>query len=150
MTANFRELLQQAVAIEARMAEFYGTMAAQAATPETSEILKILAGEENEHRVLLETYLDIGIFPKIPKISASDLEPALQAVGAITQDTAPADALAFAVRSEDCQHKFYEKLSQEYPGGLVQNFLKRLADMELVHKERAEKLQRWFSRGREQ
>jgi rubrerythrin len=147
MTANFRELLQKAIAIEAKMAEFYGTLAAQATTPETSEILKILAGEENEHRVLLENYLEIGIFPQVPKVSESDLEPTLKVVGAITQDTAPADALACALRSEECQHKFYEKLSQEYPSGLVQNFLKRMADMELVHKERVEKLQRWFSRG---
>jgi rubrerythrin len=147
MTANFRELLQKAIAIEAKMTEFYCTMAAKATTPETQDILKILAGEENEHRVLLETYADIGIFPKIPKISESDLEPTLKVVGAITQDTAPADALAFALRSEECQHKFYEKLSREYPRGLVQNFLKRMADMELVHKERVEKLQRWFSRG---
>lgn len=142
MTANFRELLEKAIAIEARMAEFYGTMAEKATNPEHREILKILAGEENEHRVLLETYLDIGIFPKFPKISESDLDPAVKVVGSITKDTAPTDALAFAIRSGEYQHKFYEKLSLEYPSGLVQNFLKRIADMELIHKKRLEKLLR--------
>ena len=46
------------------MAEFYGTMATKATTPETREIFKILAGEEEEHRVLLEAYLEKGEFPQ--------------------------------------------------------------------------------------
>jgi len=149
MTANFRELIQKAIAIEARMAEFYGAMAEKATTPETREILKILAGEETEHRTLLTTYLEQGQFPRVPRINEADLEPTLTVVGAITKDTAPGDALAFAIRSEEYQHRFYEKLAQDYPPGLTQNFLKRLADMELVHKERVEKLHRWFSRSQE-
>jgi rubrerythrin len=149
MTANFRELIQKAIAIEARMAEFYGAMATKATTPETREILKILAGEEEEHRALLVTYLEQGQFPRVPRINEADLEPTLKVVGSINQDTAPGDALAFAIRSEEYQHRFYEKLAQDYPPGLTQNFLKRLADMELVHKERVEKLLRWYSRTQE-
>ena len=42
MTANFHELLQKAIAIEARMAEFYDAMAKKATIPETREIFKIL------------------------------------------------------------------------------------------------------------
>jgi rubrerythrin len=142
MTANFRELLEKAIAIEARMAEFYGAMAEKATNPEHREILKILVGEENEHRFSLGNYLEIGIFPQTPKIRESDLDDTLKVVGSITPEMAPTDALAFAIRSEECQHKFYEKLSMEYPSGLVHNFLKRMADMELVHKERVEKLLR--------
>ncbi|MDP2047118.1 MAG: ferritin family protein, partial [Deltaproteobacteria bacterium] len=70
-------------------------------------------------------------------------------VTSITPDMAPTDALAFAIRSEEYQHRFYKKLAQEYPPGWTQNFLKRLADMELVHKEKVEKLHRWFSRFQE-
>ncbi len=91
-----------------------------------------------------------GEFPQIPRIDESDLEPTLKVVASITPDMAPAEALAFAIRSEDFQHRFYQKLSQEYPPGLTQNFLKRLADMELVHKEKVEKLHRWFSRVQDQ
>jgi rubrerythrin len=146
MHADFRGLIRTAIAIEAKMAEFYGKMATKATTPETREILRILAGEEEEHRVLLENYLEKGVFPQVPQIGAADLEPTLKVVGSITPDMAPADALAFAIRSEEFQHRFYKKLSLEYPPGWAQNVLQRLADMELVHKEKVEKLHRWFSR----
>jgi rubrerythrin len=150
MYADFRDLIRTAITIEAKMAEFYGKMATKATTPETREILRILAGEEEEHRVLLENYLKKGVFPQVPQIGAADLEPTLKVVGSITPDMAPADALAFAIRSEEYQHRFYKKLSLEYPPGWTQNVLQRLADMELVHKEKVEKLHRWFARLPEQ
>ena len=150
MSANFRELIQKAIAIEAKMAEFYGKMAGEATNPEAREVFKILAGEEEEHRVLLENYEKQGEFPQLPSIGESDLEPTIQVVTSITPDMAPVDALAFAIRSEEYQHRFYKKLAQDYPPGWTQNFLKRLSDMELVHKEKVEKLHRWFSRFQEQ
>jgi rubrerythrin len=150
MNANFRELIKKAMAIETKMAEFYGKMAEEATNPEAREVFKILAGEEEEHRVLLENYLERGEFPKIPQIGTIDLEPTLKAVTSITSHMAPSDALAFAIRSEEYQHRFYKKLAQEYPPGWTQNFLKRLADMELIHKEKVEKLHRWFSRFQKQ
>lgn len=150
MNATFRNLIQKAIAIEAKMAEFYEKMATEATTLETREVFNILAGEEEEHRVLLENYLKKGEFPQMPQIGEVDLEPTLKMVNSITKDMAPTDALAFAIRSEEYQHRFYKKLAQEYPPGWTQNFLKRLADMELVHKEKVEKLHRWFSRFQEQ
>jgi rubrerythrin len=146
MSTNFRDLIQKAIAIEAKMAEFYGSMTTKATTPETREIFKILAGEEEEHRVLLENYLEKGEFPQIPKINAADLEPTVKMVASITPDITPTDALAFAIRSEEYQHRFYKKLAQDYPPGWTQKFLERMADMELVHKDKVEKLHRWFSR----
>ena len=146
MNVNFRELIQKAIAIEAKIAEYYGKMAEEATNPEAREVFKILAGEEEEHRDLLKNYAKKGEFPQVPKIGAVDLEPTLEAVSSITPDMAPADALAFAIRSEEYQHRFYKKLAQEYPPGWTQKFLKRLADMELVHKAQVEKLHRWFSR----
>ncbi len=150
MNGDFRDLIQKAMGIESKMAEFYEKMATQATTPETREVFKILAGEEEEHRVLLENYLEKGAFPQISPVGEADLEPTLKVVASITDDMAPLDALAFAIRSEEYQHQFYKKLSLSYPPGWTQNFLKRLADMELVHKEKVEKLHRWFSRLQEQ
>jgi rubrerythrin len=46
MGETFRNLLGKAIAIEAKMAEFYERMAAKATTSETREIFEILAGEE--------------------------------------------------------------------------------------------------------
>ena len=150
MNVNFRELIQKAMAIEVKMAAYYGKMAEKATTSEAREVFKLLADEEEEHRALLENYLERGEFPKIPQIGVDDLEPTLEVASSITPDMAPTDALAFAIRSEESQHRFYKKLAQEYPPGWTQNFLKRLADMELVHKEKVEKLHRWFSRFQEQ
>jgi rubrerythrin len=98
----------------------------------------------------LANYLEKGEFPPIPSIGEADLEPTEKVVAAITRDMSPIDALAFAIRSEGYQHRFYKKLSLAYPPGWTQNFLKRLADMELVHQEKVEKLHRWFSRLPEQ
>lgn len=146
MHPDFRTLIQKAIAIEAKMAEFYGKMSEETPNPEVREVFAILAGEEEEHRALLENYAEKGEFPQIPPIREFDLEPTLKVVTAITPDMAPLDALAFAIRSEEYQHRFYKKLSLAYPPGWTQNFLKRLADMELVHKEKVKKLHRWFSR----
>jgi rubrerythrin len=150
MGATFRNLIQQAMAIESKMADFYENMATKATTPETREVFKILAGEEKEHRVFLENYLERGEFPPIPSVGEADLEPTLKVVASITPDMAPTDALAFAIRSEGYQHRFYKKLSLAYPPGWAQTLLNRLADMELVHQEKVEKLHRWFSRLQEQ
>jgi len=150
MGVNFRELIQKAMAIEVKMAAYYGKMAEKATTSEAREVFKLLADEEEEHRALLENYAKKGEFPQLPKIGESDLEPTLKTISSFTPDMAPADALALAIRSEEYQHRFYKKLAQEYPPGWTQNFLKRLADMELVHKEKVEKLHRWFSRFQEQ
>lgn len=146
MSTNFRDLIKKAIAIETKMPEFYGTMTTKATTPETRKIFKILASKEEEHRALLEAYLGKGDFPKIPKIKEADLEPTSKMVASITPDMTPTDALEFAIRSEDYQHRFYKKLAVKYPPGWTQKFLERMADMELVHKERVEKLHRWFSR----
>ena len=80
MSANFRELIQKAIAIEAKMAEFYGKMAEEATNPEAREVFKILAGEEEEHRALLENYAKKGEFPQLPRIGESDLEPTFKVV----------------------------------------------------------------------
>ena len=146
MHPDFRSLIQKAVTIEAKMAEFYGKMAKETTNPEAREVFEILAGEEEEHRALLENYSEKGEFPQIPQIGEFDLEPTLKVVASFTPDMAPTDALAFAIRSEEYQHKFYKKLSLAYPPGWTQNFLKRLAEMELVHKEKVERLHSWFSR----
>ena len=146
MSTHLCGLIQKTIAIEAKMAEFYGTMTTEATTPETREVFKILAGEEEEHRVLLENYLEKGEFPQISHVKEADLEPTLKVVASITPDMEPVDALAFAIRSEEYQHRFYTKMALDYPPGWTQNFLQRMADMELVHEERVEKLQRWFSR----
>jgi rubrerythrin len=150
MNGNFRDLIQTAMGIESKMAEFYGKMATQATTPETREVFQILAGEEEEHRVLLAKYLEKGVFPDIASVGAADLEPTLKVVASITKDIGPLDALAFAIRSEAYQHQFYKKLALSYPPGWTQTFLTRLADMELVHKEKVEKLHRWLARGSKQ
>lgn len=115
MSTHFRDLVQKAIAIEAKMAAFYGTMVTKATTPETQEISKILAGEEEEHPILLEAYLEKGVFPKIPTINAADLEPTVKMVASITTDITPTDALAFAIRSEEYQHRFYKKLAGIIP-----------------------------------
>ena len=133
MSASFRDLIQKAMAIEVKMAAYYGKMAEEATTSETREVFKILADEEEEHRALLENYAKKGEFPQVPRIGESDLEPTLKMVASITPDMAPTDALAFAIRSEELQHRFYQKLAQEYPPGWTQNFLKRLAAVSYTH-----------------
>ena len=150
MSDNFRELIQKAIAIEAKMAEFYGKMAEEATTRKPARFSKSWPAKKKNTEPHWKTMRRKVNFPKFPRIGESDLEPTLKVVGSITPDMAPADALAFAIRSEEYQHRFYKKLAQEYPPGLTQNFLKRLADMELVHKEKVEKLHRWFSRFQEQ
>ena len=77
---------------------FWLVSRAEAAQTVAARCFKILAGEEEEHRALLENYAKKGEFPQVPRIGESDLEPTLKAVTSITPDMAPADALAFAIR----------------------------------------------------
>jgi len=68
MHPDFRSLIQKAITIEAKMAEFYGKMAKETTNREAREVFEILAGEEEEHRALLENYSEKGEFPQIPQI----------------------------------------------------------------------------------
>lgn len=102
MAANFRELIKKAITIETKMADFYRSMVTKAKDSETREIFKILTEEEEEeHRALLKTYLEQGVFPRVTHITEADLEPTLKMVASISQDTTASDALAFAIRSEE-------------------------------------------------
>ena len=144
--AHFRDLIVKAIAIEDKMAQFYGRMATQATSPETREVLLILAREEEEHRALLEKYLRLGVLPRHDILGTFNLEPVTKVVASITADISSVDALAFAIRSEEYQHRFYQKLSLAYPPGEIQDFLQKMAEVELAHKEKVERLQRWFLR----
>ncbi len=86
MNGDFRNLIKKAIGIESKMADFYGKMATQATTPETREVFKILAGEEEEHRVLLANYLEEGTFPQVSPVGEADLAPTLKVVASITDE----------------------------------------------------------------
>ena len=63
------------------MAAVYGNMATKATTLEApARFSKILAGEEEEHRILLENYLERGQLPRLPQIGEGNLEPTLKMV----------------------------------------------------------------------
>lgn len=145
MYAKFLEIVQQAIDIEEKMHQFYLKMASKVKDKQTQEAFQGLAEEEKEHKVLLEDYLKKGVFPPIAGIKDADLE-APQGLPPITEEMPATDALTFAIRSEEFQHQFYKKLALSYPPGEIRGFLKKMAAIELTHKERIETIQGWMSR----
>ena len=58
----------------------------------------------------------------------------------ISPDLSPKEALIIAAKREEGAYRFYQALASLQPPGEVQDFLNRMAEVELQHKEKVEYL----------
>ncbi len=136
---TMRTIIERAIANEEAAEAFYQRAASAVSRPDTKEILLELAGDEREHRRLLEEFRSGA-----RSLPSEHAEPSslVESLGTpeITPDMAPADAFVLAARKEKLAVEFYENWAALYAEGPERELLKGLADVERRHQARVEGL----------
>lgn len=135
-------VLEMAIAQEVSANRFYAELASKVRDEATHETLEFLASEEARHRDFLEAYRRGDVPEGALGLGQVIDGHVLEALGAPSwsQDWRPEDAFLAAAGQEKLAHEFYQRLAQAHPEGEVKDLLLRLAQEELVHKEKMEYL----------
>lgn len=137
--AEFREVIQRAIANEETSERFYRKAAAASRVPETRAVLEGLARDEQGHKQALLEFLEgKRAFASAPAAATSVLESF--GTPELTPDMTPADAFLLAARKEKMAAELYENWAQLYPAGPDRDLLLGLANVERRHKAHVEQL----------
>ncbi len=139
MTTELRALIEYAITQEELSHEFYRRMADLVSHQDTKETLQFLAKEELDHKAFLQRCLTPTGCSLAGQAQDTHLAEILQ-TPAITDDLTPQEALVIAAKREDGAYRFYQRLASLQPPGEARDFLERMAQMELGHKEKVEYL----------
>jgi len=139
MDVELKALIEHAIAQEELSHEFYKRLAQVVSHQDTKETLEFLAKEELEHKAFLQSCLTPGGCPLVGQPRDTHLAEIFQ-TPAITEDLSPKEALLIAMKREEGSYRFYERLAWMQPPGEAKDFLTKMAQMELGHKEKAEYL----------
>ena len=121
--------------------EFYGQAARKVADPNVKEIFLKLARDEQKHFELLEQFRANP--EKIMKICppAADWKIAeSESLPTLSTDMKPKDAIALAMKKEQQAVDFYRSLSAASTTADIRSMFDNLANMELTHKHRLERI----------
>ncbi|MFA5109963.1 MAG: ferritin family protein [Desulfobaccales bacterium] len=139
MSAELEAIIKSAIAQEELSHEFYQRLAGLVSHAETKDTLKFLAQEELEHKAFLQSCFT----PQGCKLAGAAQNVHLAemlAAPAITDDLSPKEALVIAMKREEGSYRFYQTLAELQPPGEIQDFLNKMAKVELQHKEKVEYL----------
>jgi len=121
--------------------EFYIKAARKVADPNVKEVFQQLAQDEKGHFELLERFRANPV--EIMKISppASDWKIAeSESLPTLSTDMKPKDAIALAMKKEQQAVDFYRSLSAASTAAEIRSMFDNLANMELTHKHRLERV----------
>jgi len=121
--------------------EFYRQAARKVADPNVKEIFLKLARDEQKHFELLERFRANP--EKIMKICppAADWKIAeSESLPTLSTDMKPKDAIALAMKKEQQAVDFYRSLSAASTTADIRSMFDNLANMELTHKHRLERI----------
>lgn len=139
MTTEITAIINSAISQEEQAHEFYLRMANLVSQAETKETFQYLAREELEHKAFLQSCITPQGCKLVGHPQNVHLAEHLQAPE-ITPDMSPKEALVIAMKQEESSHRFYQTLAGLQPPGEIRNFLEKMAQMELSHKEKMEYL----------
>lgn len=135
-------VIEKAIKNEVISYELYQRLREMVKDKDTKEIFAYLASEEVKHKQFLEDYLKgvlregvLDLKSVINYKVAEYLEVPLP-----SEEMRPQDAFLLAAHREKKSHELYEGLAALHPDGTVKDFLKKLANEELAHKEKVEYL----------
>jgi len=132
------KVLEMAIEREARAHAFYLKLADRVEDPSTSEALRFLAREEEQHKDILNQYRR-GDLPG-GALSMGHGIPGHLAEHLGHPGWRPEDAFLAAAEEERRAHDFYQALASEHPQGEVRTLLEKLTASELAHKSKVEYL----------
>ena len=139
MSTDLEAIIKSAIAQEEFSHNFYRRLAGVVSQPETKDILEYLAKEELEHKAFLQGCFTPQGCKLVGEAQNVRLAELLEAP-AMSDDMSPKEALIIAMKREEGSHRFYQALAALQPPGEVQAFLKKMAQVELTHKEKVEYL----------
>jgi rubrerythrin len=139
MSTEMEAIIKSAITQEELSHEFYTRMAEVVASADTKETFQYLAKEELEHKQFLQGCLTPQGCTLAGRPQDVHLAELLEAP-AFHQDLSPKEALVIAMKREEGSYRFYQALAALQPPGEIRNFLERMAQVELSHKEKMEYL----------
>jgi len=132
------EVLSLAIEREIAAQQIYETAADRIQEPAGKVLLTELAGQEAEHRAMLES---------VPPDQAEQFQPDEtqdRQIGEyleptpLAPDSSLQDVLIYAIKREDDARHFYQTMAKMVEGGDLRELLQKLATMETSHKARLE------------
>lgn len=139
MSTELEAVIKSAIDQEEMSRQFYTRLANLVSHAETKETFQYLAKEEQEHKNFLESCFTPQGCKLVGRPQDVHLAEHL-AAPAFTEDLSPKEALVIAMKREEGSHKFYQALAALQPPGETRNFLEKMAQVELSHKEKMEYL----------
>jgi rubrerythrin len=139
MSTQLEAIIKSAIAQEESSHNFYRRLASVVSQPETKDILEYLAKEELEHKAFLQSCVTPQGCKLVGEAQNVHLAELLEAPP-MSDDMSPKEALIIAMKREEGSYRFYQALAGLQPPGEVQAFLKKMAQVELTHKEKVEYL----------
>ena len=139
MNTELLVIINNAIAQEELSHEFYNRMANLVSHAETKETFQYLAKEELEHKAFLQSCFTPQGCLLMGHPQNVHLAEHLQAPE-ITPEMSPKEALVIAMKREEGSHQFYQALAEMQPPGEIRDFLEKMAQVELSHKEKMEYL----------
>ncbi|MBI4644805.1 MAG: ferritin family protein, partial [Deltaproteobacteria bacterium] len=139
MDTELHAIINNAIAQEELSHEFYLRMANLVSHAETKETFQYLAQEELDHQAFLQSCLTAEGCKLMGHPQNVHLAEHLKAPE-FTADLSPKEALVIAMKREEGSYRFYQGLAALQPPGEIRDFLEKMAQMELSHKEKVEYL----------
>ena len=139
MSTELEAIVKSAIAQEKVAHDFYRRLADVMEHADTKETFQYLAKEELEHKHFLEGCITPKGCKLVGQPQDTHLAELLEAP-VIHQDMTPKEALVVAMKQEEAAHRFYQALAAMQPPGEIRDFLEKMAQMELSHKEKMEYL----------
>ncbi len=137
MSTELADIIKSAIAQEESSHAFYRRLADFMDHAETKETFLYLAKEEMEHKHFLQGCLTAEGCKLAGNPKDVHLAELLE-VPAIRTDMSPKEALIVAMKQEEAAQRFYKALAALQPPGESQDFLEKMARMELGHKAKLE------------
>lgn len=139
-TETFRDIMELAVQNELEAYEFYSGVAQKVSDQSLKQIFSELAGEEYQHRLLLQGFLDNPSKPLRFKAGADYKVAESVALPPLRKDMKPADAIALAMKKEEEAMEAYQVFAKISDDPEQSKVFQALAEMEKGHKVKLENL----------
>jgi len=139
MDIELQSIINSAISQEELSHEFYLRMANLVSHAETKETFQYLAHEELEHKTFLQSCFTPQGCKLVGHPQNVHLAEHLRAPE-ITPDMSPKEAMVIAMKREEGSYNFYQSLAALQPPGEIRDFLEKMAQVELSHKEKMEYL----------
>ncbi len=139
MITDMKAVVKSAIAAEEMAHDFYLRLAGVVTHADTKETFQYLAKEELEHKQFLESCFTPQGCKLVGRPQDVHLAEHLEAP-AFRPEMTPMEALVVAMKREEGSHRFYQALAALQPPGEIRDFLEKMAQMELSHKEKMEYL----------